>query len=305
MQRALRNYRTRTGIVATSVSVDGESEPEWPEAGRERYWAPPRTTAPIENGGFDDTSLPHQERWWKTWSRDQGAFYYWKDGSEHTQWEDPMDDSSLGNVAVRTWGGAELEYGMEEGPASGGSAVPNPAQNRPHANETGTYDAVREVMAMTDSGEQTEPMDDYERTPSGKGGTANLRPERTPEDELRAGGGEEDPESDTAELDKSTIHEAFMEYWRTLSRAKQDELFKEWNLKYPEGGCPYDQYALAWSAKQDLHKKEQTQEAEAGCRVAQERENEAAASVAPHRRRCDDLPRGLPGQAPPSLLRYS
>ena len=184
MQRALRNYRTRTGIVDTPVPGDEESELEWPGEGRDRHWTSPRITAPIENGGYDDTSVPHLVRWWKTWSRDQGAFYYWKDGSEHTQWEDPMDDSSLGNVAVRTWGGAELEYGMEEGPTSGGSAVPNPAQKRPHANETGTYDAVREVMAMTDSGEEMEPMDDYERRPSEKGGTANSRSERTPEDEL-------------------------------------------------------------------------------------------------------------------------
>ena len=127
-------------------------------------------------------------------------------------------------------------------------------------------------------------MDDYERMSSGKGGTANLRPERTPKDGLRAGDGEEDPELGTAELDKSIIYEAFTEYWRTLSRAKQDDLSKEWNLKYPEGGCPYDQYILAWFARQDPRKKERTQEAEAGCRVAQEREDEAAASGAPHRR---------------------
>ena len=114
--------------------------------------------------------------------------------------------------------------------------------------------------------------------------TANLRPERTPEDGLRAGDGEEDPELGTAELDKSIIYDAFTEYWRTLSRAKQDDLSKEWNLKYPEGGCPYDQYILAWFARQDPRKKERTQEAEAGCRVAQEREDEAAASGAPHRR---------------------
>ena len=284
MQMALRNYRTRTGVVDTPAPGDEDSEPEWPREDRDRHWTSPRITAPIENGGYDDTSVPHLIRWWKTWSRDHEAFYYWKDGSEHTQWEDPMDESSVGNVEVRTWGGAELEYGMEEGPTSDGSAVPNPARNRAHENETGTYDAVREVMAMTDSGEQTEPMDDYERMPSGKGGIANLRPERTPEDELRAGDGEEDPELGTAELDKSIIYEAFTEYWRTLSRAKQDELFKEWNLKYPEGGCPYNQYILAWFARQDLRKKERTQESDAGCRVAQEREDEAAASVAPHRR---------------------
>ena len=100
----------------------------------------------------------------------------------------------------------------------------------------------------------------------------------------RGGDSEEDSKLGTAELDKLIICEAFTEYWRTLSRAKQDELFKEWNLKYPEGGCPYNQYILAWFARQDLRKKERTQESDAGCRVAQEREDEAAARVAPHRR---------------------
>ena len=37
---------------------------------------------------------------------------------------------------------------------------------------------------MTDSGEEAEAMEDCERRPSEKNGTANSRPERTPEDEL-------------------------------------------------------------------------------------------------------------------------
>ena len=142
MQRALRNYRTRTGIVGATVSADGESEPEWPEAGRERDWAPQRTTAPIENGSLDDTSLLPQERWWKAWSSDQEAFYYWKDGSGDTQWEDPMEDPSLENVAVRTWGGAELGCETEEDPASKGNTAPNVARDWPLANGNCTHDAV-------------------------------------------------------------------------------------------------------------------------------------------------------------------
>ena len=100
----------------------------------------------------------------------------------------------------------------------------------------------------------------------------------------RASDGEKDSELGTAELDKLIICEAFTEYWRTQSRTKQDTLFKEWKMKYSDGGCPYDQYILAWFASQDPRKKERTQEAEAGCRVAQERGDEAAASGAPHRR---------------------
>ena len=183
MQRALRNYRTRTGIVGATVSADGESEPEWPEAGRERDWAPQRTTAPIENGSLDDTSLLPQERWWKAWSSDQEAFYYWKDGSGDTQWEDPMEDPSLENVAVRTWGGAELGCETEEDPASKGNTAPNVARDWPLANGNCTYDAVRKVMVMTGSGEEVEAREDRGGRPPEKDVTANSRPERTPEDE--------------------------------------------------------------------------------------------------------------------------
>ena len=103
----------------------------------------------------------------------------------------------------------------------------------------------------------------------------------------RGGDGEEDTELDTAELDKWVIDRrppnVPEEHWRELSRPQQDELFKEWKTKHPEEGCQYDQYILAWFARQDMLKKRRAQEADARCRSAQERKDAAAASAAPPR----------------------
>ena len=178
MQRALHNYRTRTGIV------DEGDEPEPPEASRERYWTPPRTALPIENGGSDDTSTPHQERWLKIWSTDQGAFYYWRQGSGDTQWEDPMDVPSLKNIIVQTWGEAEYEHETEEDPVVSIIIGPKAVQDRPHKKGTCTYEAVQKVMAMPDSGEETEVECDRAWEPSGKDGSTSSRPGKTPGDEL-------------------------------------------------------------------------------------------------------------------------
>ena len=70
---------------------------------------------------------------------------------------------------------------------------------------------------------------------------------------------EEDMELTTAELESWVIDRrppnVPEEAWREMSRAKQDELFKDWKVNFPEEGDLFDQRIIAWFQLQDRWKK--------------------------------------------------
>ena len=68
--------------------------------------------------------------------------------------------------------------------------------------------------------------------------------------EQGTGDGEADMELSTAELDNWVIDrrppDVPEEVWRDMPRAKQEELFKNWTMKFPEEGDLFDQKIIAW-----------------------------------------------------------
>lgn len=163
MQNALRRYKARTRIW------DEESDLETPRGWQWNSNTHRQRAQTTGCGRDDDTSAPHIVRWQKIWSTDQGAFYYWKEGSEVTQWEDPMDGPGRDNVTVRTWGA--VEYETEERFCD--------EERRPRGSGSGSLEALQAVMDMTDSGEYTGEQTEDDRPGNSSPGRRTSWPEIT------------------------------------------------------------------------------------------------------------------------------